>query len=140
MKKEKTLVLIKPDAVKRHLVGEIIKQYEDNDLDIEALKWLYATDSMLKAHYYEHIGKPFYPELKAFMQSGPMIAIVLTGMEAVSRVRKINGATNYKDADCGSIRGHYAHDLTQNLVHGSDSVESAQKEIAIWFSDSIAFH
>lgn len=132
---EKTLVLIKPDAVERKLVGEIIKQYEDNDLKIESLKWLYASDDLIKTHYYEHIGKPFYPELKTFMQSGPMIAIVLSGEEAIARVRKINGATNYKEADCGSIRGHYAHDLTQNLVHGSDTVHSAEKEIAIWFGD-----
>lgn len=137
---EKTLVILKPDAIKRRLVGEIIKKYEDNDLKIETMKWLYASDSLLKAHYYEHIGKPFYPDLKEFMQSGPVIVMVLSGEDAITRVRKINGATNYREADCGSIRGHFAHDLTQNLVHGSDSDQSAQREIAIWFLEGESLH
>lgn len=140
MEIEKTLVILKPDAIKRRLVGEIIKKYEDNDLKIETMIWLYASDALLKAHYYEHIGKPFYPELKEFMQSGPVIVMVLSGEDAITRVRKINGATNYREADCGSIRGHFAHDLTQNLVHGSDSEQSAQREIAIWFSEGESLH
>lgn len=132
---EKTLVLIKPDAVYRRLVGAILTHYEDNRLTIDALKWSMPDEALLSEHYKEHVDKPFYPKLIHFMQSGPMIALVLSGVDAVERVRKINGATYYINADCGSIRGKYASDATQNLVHGSDSIESANREINIWFPE-----
>ncbi len=132
-KAEKTLVLIKPDAVKRGLIGTIIHRYEAAGLEIEKMKWTIPSETVLKEHYAEHIDKPFYGDLSAFMQSGPVVAMVLSGNEAVARVRQINGATDFKKADCGSIRGHYGCDITENLVHGSDSVYSAQREIRVWF-------
>lgn len=135
---EKTLVLIKPDAVYRRLVGNILTHYENNRLTIENLKWLLPNETLLSEHYKEHIDKPFYPKLIQFMQSGPMIAVLISGVDAVERVRKINGATYYLNAECGSIRGKYASDRTQNLVHGSDSIESAIREINLWFPDHLA--
>lgn len=135
-RQEKTLVLIKPDAIKRGLVGKIITQYENGELKIEALKWLHATDEQLSQHYQQHAEKGFYQELIAFMKSGPIIALVLSGPDAVAHVRKINGATQYLNAELSSIRGKYGHDATENLVHGSDSTENAQFEIDIWFPKS----
>ncbi len=130
---QKTLVIIKPDAVKRNLVGEIIKLYEIKGMKISQMTMLTATDSLLEAHYSAHIDKPFYKKLLAFMTSGPMIVLVLEGPDAIEVVRKINGATSYLEAECGSIRGLYAHDVTENCVHGSDSEENALREINIWF-------
>jgi len=133
MKVQKTLVIIKPDAVKRGLVGEIVSRYEIKGLKISDMKLLNATDVLLEAHYAAHVDKAFYSNLLAFMKSGPMIALILEGLDAVELVRKINGATHYLEADCGSIRGLYASSVTENCVHGSDSEESALKEINIWF-------
>lgn len=134
MNNQKTLVIIKPDAVKRGIVGEIIKRYEIKGLVIRQMTLLTATDALLEAHYSSHIGKPFYSSLLAFMKSGPMIALVIEGPDAVEVVRKINGATNHIEAEYGTIRGLYALSVTENCVHGSDSEENARKEIAIWFN------
>ncbi|HAS73421.1 MAG TPA: nucleoside-diphosphate kinase [Clostridiales bacterium UBA8960] len=130
---EKTLVLIKPDAVKRQLVGEIIKTYEGKGLIIEKMKMIYAEDEKLKAHYAIHSQKPFYNRLLDFMKSGPVVAMALSGANAIEMVRILNGNTNPCLAESGSIRGRYASDVTENCVHGSDSLASAEREIQIWF-------
>lgn len=131
---QKTLVIIKPDAVKRGLVGEILKKYESKGLNIRQMKMLIASESRLEAHYSAHVGKPFYGNLLVFMKSGPLIVLVLEGPDSVEVVRKINGATHYLEAECGSIRGLYALSVTENCVHSSDSEENALKEIEIWFN------
>lgn len=131
---EKTLVLLKPDAVKRKLIGSLIKMYEDKGLEIEQIKSIYPTDDQLERHYQVHKGKDFYPRLMTFMKSGMLIAMVIKGVQAVEVVRAINGATDYLKADMGSIRGKYASDYTENCVHGSDSLENANNEIKIWFN------
>lgn len=133
MPNEKTLVLIKPDMVRRHLVGEVIRTYEAKGLRIERLQMFDSTESKLKAHYYCHEGKVFYDRLIAFMSSGPIVAMVLEGPNAVDLVRKINGATDPCMAESGSIRGRFATDVTENCVHASDSVDTAAAEIEIWF-------
>jgi len=130
---QKTLVIIKPDAVKRGIIGEILKKYENKGLIIGQMTMLNASDALLEAHYSAHVEKPFYKPLVAFMKSGPMLVLVLEGPDAVEVVRKINGATHYLEAECGSIRGLYALSVTENCVHGSDSEENALKEIDIWF-------
>jgi nucleoside-diphosphate kinase len=131
---EKTLVLIKPDAVKRKLIGTLLKMYEEKGLEIEQIKSVFATEEQLARHYQAHIGKDFYPRLMTFMKSGMMIAIVLSGEQAIEIVRGVNGATDYLKADMGSIRGRFANGYTENCVHGSDSLESAEIEIDIWFN------
>ena len=133
MNHQKTLVIIKPDAVKRGIIGEILKKYENKGLFISQMTMLTASDTRLEAHYSAHVEKPFYKSLVAFMKSGPMLVVVLEGPDAVEVVRKINGATHYLEAECGSIRGLYALSVTENCVHGSDSEENALKEIGIWF-------
>jgi nucleoside-diphosphate kinase len=135
MNNQQTLVIIKPDAVKKSIVGEIIKLYENKGLKIKQMKMLTASEALLEDHYAPHVGKPFYKTLLTFMQSGPMIVLVLEGPDAVEVVRKINGATNYLEAEYGSIRGLFAHSVTENCVHGSDSEENAIREIEIWFQD-----
>jgi len=132
---EQTLVIIKPDGVKRGLVGEIIKRYEAKQLHLLKLKMIMPTREILEKHYEEHIGKPFYENLIAFMRSGEVVVMVLEGPDAISIVRKINGATKYLEAEMGSIRGDYATDTTANLIHGSDSIKSALREIEIWFKE-----
>lgn len=132
---EQTLVIIKPDGVNRALIGRIIERYEVKNLSIRAMKFIRADREVLEKHYQEHIGKPFYEELLKFMMSGEIVVMALYGENAVELVRKINGATNFMEADCGSIRGQYAYCTTENLVHGSDSIESARREIEIWFPE-----
>ena len=130
---EKTLVIIKPDAVKRGLIGNILTMYEQKELKIASMKMILATEALLSKHYAEHVGKDFYADLLNFMQSGASVVLCVEGENAVAMVRKINGATDYMNADGGSIRGKYAHGTTANCVHGSDCVASAQRELAIWF-------
>lgn len=130
---EKSLVLIKPDGIKRKLVGEIIKRYEYRGLMIENIKMIKPTTNMLKQHYIEHIDKPFFAELVDYMSSDFVVAIVLSGEHAIELVRKINGSTNYMQAELGSIRGDFANSITRNLVHGCDSPESFKREYDIWF-------
>jgi nucleoside-diphosphate kinase len=131
---ESTLVLLKPDTVLRKFCGEIISRFERKGLTISGLKLLKLTPEMAAEHYREHIGKPFYPALADFITSGPVVAIVLTGPSAIKMIRSMMGSTNPVDAAPGTIRGDYATIMSNNIVHGSDSLTSAQREIAIYFT------
>ena len=130
---EQTLVLIKPDAVERNLIGKILNEYERNGLKIVEMNLLTATNEIAKEHYSEHIEKPFFNDLVEYITSGPLVALILEGENAISRVRALNGATNPEDAKDNTIRALYGISLSNNTVHASDSPESAEKEIAIWF-------
>jgi nucleoside-diphosphate kinase len=130
---QRTLVLVKPDAVRRGLVGTILARFEEKGLRIVALEMRTIDGDLADRHYAEHLEKDFYPPLRAFVTSGPMFATVLEGDEAVEVVRLLNGATDGRKAAPGTIRGDYALSNRENLVHGSDSVESADREIALWF-------
>jgi nucleoside-diphosphate kinase len=130
---ERTLVLLKPDAVRRGLVGEIVGRYESKGLTIVTMEWRRIDDEFADEHYAEHVDKPFYPPLREFVTSGPMVAMVLEGDAAVDVVRALNGATDSRQAAPGSIRGDLSLSNRENLVHGSDSPESAKREIALWF-------
>lgn len=130
---EQTLVLIKPDAVERNLIGKILSEYERNGLKIVEMKLLNATTEIAKKHYAEHIEKPFFNDLVEYITSGPLVALILEGEDAIRRVRALNGATNPTDASDNTIRALYGISLSNNTVHASDSPESAVKEIAIWF-------
>lgn len=132
---ESTLVLLKPDAVKRKLCGEIIQRFERKGLLLSALKLIQLTEEMAASHYAEHVGKPFYPSLVEFITSGPVVAMVLTGPNAVKAVRTMMGPTNPADALPGTIRGDYATLMSYNIVHGSDSLVSAAREVAIYFTE-----
>lgn len=134
---ERTLVLIKPDGVKRSLVGEILKRIEDKGYTLESLELRTADRDLLDAHYEEHQGKPFFEPLVDFMSSGPVVAAVVSGHRVIESFRTLAGATDPVVALPGTIRGDLARDwglkVVQNLVHGSDSPESAEREIALWF-------
>ena len=132
---EETLVLIKPDGVKRQLCGEILSRYERKGLEIKAKKLLQTPQELAEEHYAEHKDKPFFGELVDFITSGPVLAFILGGQNAVASVRAINGATNPLDATPGSIRGDYALTLDSNVVHASDSAESAAREMKLWFPE-----
>ena len=131
---ERTLVLLKPDAVQRGLVGEIVGRLENRGWKIVGLKFMRMTDEVARKHYAEHVEKPFFPGLAAFMMSRPIIAIALEGENVVDAVRKSMGSTNPQDANPGTIRGDLAVNIGRNLIHGSDSVESAIRELAIFFN------
>ncbi|MBJ8325971.1 nucleoside-diphosphate kinase [Streptococcus pacificus] len=138
---EKTLFIIKPDGVKRGLVGEVIKRIERRGFIIEKLDMRMATQELLEQHYEALIKKPFFPELKDYMTSGPIVIGVISGNRVVSSWRTMMGVTNPKDALPGTIRGDFAQAPGEeggifNIVHGSDSTEAAKREIAIWFSQS----
>ncbi|WP_216853534.1 nucleoside-diphosphate kinase [Phytoactinopolyspora halotolerans] len=130
---ERTLVLIKPDAVQRGLVGEIISRYERKGLAIVAMDQRTIDASQSDAHYAEHVDKPFYPGLREFITSGPLVALVLEGDQAIDVVRQMNGATDSRTAAPGTIRGDLSLSKSENLVHASDSPDSAKRELAIWF-------
>ncbi len=132
---ERTLVLVKPDAVRRGLVGELLGRYEAKGLQLVALDLRHIDGAMADRHYAEHVERDFYPPLRAFVTSGPMIAMVLEGDEAVEVVRALNGATDGRKAAPGTIRGDLSMSNRENLVHGSDSTGSASREIALWFPD-----
>jgi len=132
---DRTLILVKPDAFARGLTGEIIARFERKGLKIVALKHMTVTEEMAKAHYAEHDGKPFFGELVEFITSGPLVAMVLEGEEAIRAARQVIGATNPLEATTGSIRGDFAVAVGQNMVHGSDSVESGQREASLFFPD-----
>ena len=132
---EETLVLIKPDGVKRQICGEILTRYERKGLIIKAMKLLQTPKELAQEHYAEHKDKPFFGELVDFITSGPVLAFVLAGKNAVTSVRTINGATNPVDATPGSIRGDYALTMDSNVVHASDSVDSAAREIHLCFPE-----
>ena len=135
MAANRTLVLCKPDAVERRLVGEIIGRLERRGLRIAAMDLRKIDDDLAQRHYAEHHEKPFFGELVAFITSGPTLALVVEGEGAIATLRKTIGATNPADAEPGSIRGDLANSMPDNLVHGSDSAESAEREVALWFSD-----
>ena len=132
---QRTLVLLKPDAVRRGLVGEVLSRFEAKGLTIVAMEHRRIDVELADRHYAEHVERDFYPPLREFVTSGPLVAMVLEGDEAVEVVRAINGATDGRKAAPGTIRGDLSLSNRENLVHGSDSPESAQREIAIWFPD-----
>jgi nucleoside-diphosphate kinase len=131
----RTLILVKPDAFERGLTGEVISRFERKGLRLEALKLMQVDEAFAKRHYAEHAEKPFFDELVAFITRGALVAMVLEGSDAVEAARQVIGATNPLEAAPGSIRGDYATEVTFNLVHGSDSDESAEREISLWFEE-----
>ena len=131
----RTLILVKPDAFERALNGELIARFERKGLRIKALKMVQADEDIAHRHYAEHSEKPFFGELVSFITGGPLLAAVFEGHEAVAAARQLIGATNPVEAAPGSIRGDYALEVTFNMVHGSDSDESAKREISIWFPE-----
>jgi len=132
---ERTLILVKPDAFARGLTGEIIARFERKGLKIVALKHMTVDETLATQHYAEHEGKPFFGELVEFITSGPIAALVLEGESAITAARQVIGATNPLEAAPGSIRGDFAIAVGQNMVHGSDSPESGQREAALFFPD-----
>jgi nucleoside-diphosphate kinase len=130
---ERTLLFIKPDGVKRGLVGEIISRLECKGLRLVAMKLMKVTPELSKKHYEEHVSKPFYPELEAFILSGPVVAMVVEGPEVVALTRTLIGKTKFTEAAPGTIRGDFAFSTGENLIHGSDSPERALVEIANFF-------
>jgi nucleoside-diphosphate kinase len=133
MASQQTFVMVKPDGVRRRLVGEVIRRIEAKGYDIREMKLMTIDESLAKKHYAEHVDKPFFDELVSFVTSGPSVAMVVEGADAVTGLRQIMGATNPLDATPGSIRGDFATEITQNIVHGSDSPESAEREINLFF-------
>jgi nucleoside-diphosphate kinase len=133
---ERTLILVKPDAFSRSLTGEILARFERKGLKIVALKLLTAPRDIAETHYAEHSERPFFGELVDFITGGPLVALILEGESAIKAARQLIGATNPLEAATGSIRGDYAIEVGQNMVHGSDSPESAQREIGIWFPEA----
>ena len=134
---ERTLILVKPDAFARNLTGEIVARFERKGLRLAALKQMTMTRELASRHYAEHEGKPFFGELVDFITSGPLVAMVLEGDEAVKAARQVIGATNPLEAAPGSIRGDFAIAVGQNMVHGSDSNESAAREAALFFPEEL---
>lgn len=130
---ERTLVIIKPDGVQRHLVGEILARIERKGFQLRALQMCMMTEDLAARHYEEHVGKDFYPPLLEFMMSGPLVAAVIEGDDAIIEWRAMMGPTNPANAPAGTIRGDFATSTRANVTHGSDSPESAAREIAIWF-------
>lgn len=130
---DRTLVLVKPDAVRRGLVGEIIGRFERKGLTLDAMVLRSMESDLANAHYAEHVDKPFYPPLKEFMTSGPLVAMVLSGDQAVDVVRALVGSTDGRKAAAGTIRGDLSLSNRENLVHASDSLDSAKREISLWF-------
>jgi nucleoside-diphosphate kinase len=132
---ERTLILVKPDAFARNLTGEIIARFERKGLRLAALKLMKMSRELAERHYAEHEGKPFFGELVQFITSGELVAMVLEGERAVSAARQVIGATDPLEAGPGSIRGDYALEVGQNMVHGSDSPESAAREVSLFFPE-----
>jgi len=132
---ERTLVLVKPDAMERQLAGEILARFERRGLMLRAALVVRVDRELAERHYAEHVEKPFFGELVDFITSGPTLALVLEGEGAIATVRKTMGATNPADACPGSIRGQFALSMPDNLVHGSDSPESSARELELWFPD-----
>ncbi|CAB1128732.1 nucleoside diphosphate kinase [Candidatus Hydrogenisulfobacillus filiaventi] len=130
---ERTFVMVKPDGVRRGLVGEVVRRLEGKGLRLVGMKLMQVDEALAARHYAEHRDKPFYPELIAFITSGPSVPMVVEGRDAVAVVRTLMGATDPAKAAPGTLRGDWALSLTENLVHGSDSPESAAREIALYF-------
>lgn len=132
-KTERTLVLVKPDGMRRRLIGEVIRRIESKGYQVEQMRLFTIDEDLAKRHYEEHTDKPFFSELVEFITSGPVVAMVVSGTDAVAGMRQIMGATNPLDAAPGSIRGDFATVITENIVHGSDSIASADREIKLFF-------
>jgi len=132
---DRTLILVKPDAFERALTGEVIARFERKGLTIVALKHMTVDRELAERHYAEHVDKPFFAGLVEFITGGPLVAMVLEGYEAVTAARQVIGATNPLEASAGSIRGDLGLDVQTNLVHGSDSAESATREIGLFFPE-----
>ena len=130
---QQTFVMVKPDGVRRRLVGEVVRRIEDKGYELKEMKLFTVEESLAKKHYAEHTEKPFFGELVSFITSGPVVAMVVEGPDAVAGMRGIMGATNPLEAAPGSIRGDFASFITENIVHGSDSPESAEREINLFF-------
>jgi nucleoside-diphosphate kinase len=139
---EKSYVMVKPDGVQRGLVGEIISRFEKKGLKLVGLKMIQIPENLAARHYAEHEGKPFFGELLSFITSGPVVAMTWEGLNAVSVIRAMMGKTNPADAQPGTIRGDLALFTGNNVVHGSDSIESAQREISLFFRDDelVSYH
>lgn len=133
---ERTFIAIKPDAVQRGLIGKIITRIEEKGFKIVGLKMLQVSNEQAAAHYQEHYGKPFYPTLVKFITSAPIVAMVVEGPNVIADMRQIMGKTNPQNADVGTIRGDFSPEMSFNVIHGSDSPESAEREIAIYFTES----
>ncbi|MFN0018195.1 MAG: nucleoside-diphosphate kinase [Pirellulaceae bacterium] len=131
---ERTLVLLKPDCVQRRLMGKVLSRFEEKGLNVIGLKMLKVTPQLAKTHYAEHVQKPFYPGLEAFITASPIVAMVVEGLEVVRVVRDMLGATSGLKAAAGTIRGDYSSSRQMNLVHASDGPEAAAKEIALYFN------
>ncbi|QDT05347.1 Nucleoside diphosphate kinase [Rubripirellula lacrimiformis] len=132
---QRTLVLLKPDCVQRGLMGRIISRFEEKGLQIAAMKMLHVSPSMSREHYAEHVEKPFYPSLEEFITSAPVVALAIDGLNVIEVVRGMLGATNGLKAESGTIRGDFSSSRQMNLVHASDSPESAERELKIYFAE-----
>ncbi|MDP6063208.1 MAG: nucleoside-diphosphate kinase [SAR202 cluster bacterium] len=132
---QKTLVLLKPDAVQRGLVGELVSRLERKGLKLVGMKLVRMNDALARQHYAEHVDKPFFKGLAQFITSGPLVAMAIEGEDAICMVRTLMGETNPANAAPGTVRGDYAVSIGLNLVHGSDSIESAQRELALFFKE-----
>ncbi|KZX13137.1 nucleoside-diphosphate kinase [Methanobrevibacter curvatus] len=133
---EKSFVMLKPDAVSRRLVGKILARFEEKGLQIVAVKLLQISKNLAEEHYGEHKDKPFFNSLIEYITSAPSLALVIKGDDVISVIRKIVGATNPKEADLGTIRGDFAMDMGRNIIHASDSLESAKREITLFFKEN----
>ncbi|XP_016911085.1 nucleoside diphosphate kinase [Apis cerana] len=133
--KERTFIMIKPDGVQRGLVGKIIQRFEEKGFKLVAMKMLWPTEELLKKHYSDLASRPFFPGLIKYMSSGPVVPMVWEGLNAVKTGRFMLGETNPKDSAPGTIRGDFCIQVGRNIIHGSDSVESANKEINLWFGE-----
>ena len=133
---EQTLILLKPDTVERQLVGAVLHRFEQKGLKIVAMRMLQFTPELARQHYADHIGKPFYPGLEMYITSGPVVAAILEGPDAVAIVRRMIGPTNGAEAPAGTIRGDFALSSQRNLVHASDSAAAAERERALFFGNS----
>ncbi len=136
---EKTFVLLKPGILERRLYGEIIARFERKNLSIIGMKLLHVSQELAELHYAEHHGKPFYNDLIAYITSSPVLAIAVQGSDAIARIRQLAGATRVEDASPGTIRGDFAESTTQNVIHASDSSESAERELKLYFSSNELF-
>ncbi|MGZ7043613.1 MAG: nucleoside-diphosphate kinase [Methanobacterium sp.] len=133
---EKSFVMIKPDAVLRRLIGTVLSRFEKRGLKIVACKMMEISEDLAKKHYGEHSEKPFFNDLVSYITSGPVLAMVIDGDECITLIRKMVGATNPKEADIGTIRGDFALQTGRNIIHASDSPQSAKREIALFFDES----
>ncbi|TDG98416.1 hypothetical protein EPR50_G00218650 [Perca flavescens] len=138
--KERTFIAIKPDGVQRGIIGEVIKRFETKGFKLVAMKMQHASEDLLTQHYLDLKDRPFFPTLMKYMTSGPVVAMVWEGKGVVKTGRVMLGETNPADSKPGTIRGDFCIDVSKNIIHGSDSVESANKEIALWFKDDELVH